>query len=157
MSKLTRLMHIAAGYALASLVAGVVSLTGILVATAGLQVLRPAALAQMTFPFLFATLIAGAAALLPTLPVGIYAERRRKRDMRWYALAGTGIGMAALSLYVLSSEVAAGSISNANGEDAKFLLALALSVAVAGVCAGITYWAVAGRRAGWPKAPAAAL
>lgn len=150
MSKLLRLAAIAAAYVLASVVAGAVSLIGILFATAGFRVFLPGALAQMSVPILFASLIAAATALLPTLPVGIYAERQRKRALGWYAWAGGGVGLAALLLYVVASEVVAGSISNANAEDAKFLLALAGSVACAGVCAGTTYWAVAGRRAGWP-------
>lgn len=156
MAKISRALRILAGYIAASVVAGVVALIGLLFATAGPFLITPSTLLDLLAPIVFASVVAGATALLPTLPVGIYAERHGKRTLAWYARAGVGIGLAALVLYVLASEVVSRSLSNASSEDAKFLLTLAVSVMFAGVCSGATYWAIAGRFAGglWVATPA---
>lgn len=148
MAKLSRAFRIVAGYIAASVVAGVVALIGLLFATAGPFLITPSTLLDLLAPIIFASVVAGATAFLPTLPVGIYAERHAKRALAWYTRAGVGIGLAALVLYVLASEVASRSVSNAGADDAKFLLTLAVSVMFAGVCSGATYWAIAGRHAG---------
>lgn len=148
MHKVQRLLVISAGYVAASIVAGVVSLLGIVVANVGFVALRPEALAEMVGPMRDLSAVAAAAALLPTLPIGVYAERHAMRALVWYARAGVGIGLAALLLYVIASEVVTRSISNANAGDISFLATLAACVMLAGLCSGATYWAIAGRRAG---------
>lgn len=148
MRKVQRLLIMTAGYAAASIVAGVVSLLSIVVANVGLIALRPEALVEMAGPMRDLSAIAAAAALLPTLPIGIYAERHAMRALIWYARAGVGIGMLALLVYVIASELVTRSISNANASDVSFLATLAACVMLAGLCAGATYWAIAGRMAG---------
>lgn len=153
MHKLQRLLVISAGYVAASIVAGVVSLLGVLVANVGFVALRPEALAEMVGPMRDLSAVAGAAAFVPTLPLGLYAERHAMRSLAWYARAGVGIGLLALLLYVVASEVVTRSISNANAADVSFLVTLAVCVMLAGACSGATYWAIAGRWAGSRPAP----
>lgn len=145
-----RLARIAAGYIAASIVAGVIALLSILVVHIGLVALTPRALGELVQPFAIASAIAGVTALLPTLPVGIYAERHAKRALSWYSRAGIGVSLLALTLYVLGSELASRSISNANRGDIEFVLILSICVMLAGLCSGATYWAIAGRHAGEP-------
>ena len=153
MQRLSRLFVIMTAYVAASVVAGVVALLGILIATAGFVVLRPAALAELVAPMAVASMVAGASALLPTVPVGIYAEKHRRRALAWYSRAGVGIGLAALLLYVIASELVSRSVSNANAADISFLATLAVSVMLAGLCSGVAYWAIAGRHAGADPVP----
>ena len=153
MQKLQRFLVIAAGYVAASIVAGVVSLLSIVVVNVGPVALRPEALAEMVGPMRDLSAVAAAAAFLPTLPIGLYAERHSMRALIWYARAGVGISLLALLLYVVASEVVTRSISNANAGDITFLATLAACVMLAGLCAGATYWAIAGRRAGTAPAP----
>ncbi len=148
MSILRRIGRIVAGYLAASIVAGVIALLGVLVSHVGLVALTPHALAELTGPFFVASVIAAGASLLPTLPIGIYAERHAKRSFVWYTRAGIAVSLGALVLYVLASEVASRSISNANRGDIEFLVTLAACVMLAGLCSGATYWAIAGRHAG---------
>ncbi|MDX2204469.1 MAG: hypothetical protein NW223_17085 [Hyphomicrobiaceae bacterium] len=150
MPALKRIARIAAGYVAASIVAGVIALLSILVVHIGLVALSPRALAELIGPFAIASAIAGATALLPTLPVGIYAERHAKRDLAWYTRAGIGVSLLALVLYVVGLEIASRSISKATRGDFEFVLTLAACVMLAGVCSGATYWAIAGRHAGEP-------
>ncbi len=148
MPALKRVTRIAAGYVAASIVAGVIALLSILIVHIGLVALTPRALGELIQPFALASAVAAAAALLPTLPVGIYAERHAKRALSWYTRAGIGVSLAALALYVLASEVASRSITNASRGDIGFVLTLAACVMLAGLCSGATYWAIAGRHAG---------
>lgn len=148
MRKVQRLLVISAGYIAASIVAGVVSLLSIVVASVGLVALRPDALVEMAGPMRDLSAVAAAAAFLPTIPIGLYAERHAVRTLFWYARAGVGIGLGALLLYVIASEVVTRSISKANAGDVTFLVTLAVCVMLAGLCAGVTYWAIAGRHAG---------
>ncbi len=148
MSSIVRAVRIIAGYLAASIVAGTVALFGLMFATAGPFLITPGVLLDLLAPLIVASIVAGSMAALPTIPVGIYAERHAKRALAWYTRAGVGIGLAALVIYVLASEVVSRSVSNAGVDDAKFLLTLAVSVMLAGVCSGATYWAIAGRHAG---------
>jgi hypothetical protein len=148
MLKVQRLLVISAGYVAASIVAGVVSLLSIVVANVGVVALRPEALAEMVGPMRDLSAVAAAVAFLPTLPIGLYAERKGMRALMWYARAGVGIGLAALLLYVIASELVTRSISKASAGDITFLASLAACVMLAGLCAGATYWAIAGRLAG---------
>ncbi len=147
---LKRLARIATGYIAASVVAGVIALLSILIAHIGFVALTPRALGELVQPFAIASAVAGASALLPTLPVGIYAERHAKRALAWYTRAGIAVSLAALALYVVASELASRSITNASRADIEFVLTLALCVMLAGLCSGATYWAIAGRHAGKP-------
>lgn len=153
MRKVQRLLVISAGYIAASIVAGVVSLLSVMVANVGVIALRPEALAEMAGPMRDLSAVAAAAAFLPTIPIGLYAERNAVRTLLWYARAGVGIGLGALLLYVIASEVVTRSISKANAGDVTFLVTLALCVMFAGLCAGATYWAIAGRHAGAATTP----
>lgn len=148
MSKLRRIAIIVVAYVAASIVAGAVALIGILVLSAGVGILTPSAIKELVAPIAIASGVAALTALVPTLPVGIYAERHAKRLPGWYAVAGIGIGIAALLVYVLASEVASRSVSNATAEDARFLLMLCACIVLAGACSGVTYWWIAGRNAG---------
>lgn len=153
MHKFARALNILTGYVAASIVAGIVALLGILIATAGVEILSPGALVELVAPFTVASAVAGVTALLPTVPVGLYAERHSKRGLAWYTRAGVGIGVAALLLYVVASEIVSRSVSKANAADATFLATLAVCVMLAGLCSGATYWAIAGRHAGAGPAP----
>lgn len=148
MQKVQRFFVIIAGYVAASIVAGVVSLLSIVVANVGVVALRPESLAEMAGPMRDLSAVAAAAAFLPTLPIGVYAERHAMRTLAWYARAGVGIGLAALLLYVVASEVVTRSISKADAGDITFLATLTACVMLAGLCSGATYWAIAGRHAG---------
>lgn len=148
MPALKRISRIAAGYVAASIVAGVVALLGILIAHIGFVALSPRALGELIQPFAIASVVAAATALLPTLPVGLYAEKHAKRALAWYTRAGIGVSLIALTLYVLASELASRSITNASRGDIEFVLKLAICVMLAGLCSGATYWAIAGRHAG---------
>lgn len=139
---------IALGYLVATLVASTVTLLCLMSFNAGIGVLAPSSLDLLAGPLMVATLVVAGTALLPTIPVGIYAERRRKRQPSWYAKAGVAVGLGALALYALASEVASASLTQGTRDDAMFLLQLTASVIVGGVAAGLAYWAVAGRRAG---------
>lgn len=152
-SKLQRIATIVVAYLAASVVAGAVALMGILALSAGLAVFTPSAFPELVAPIGIASGIAAVTAFLPTLPVGIYAERHAKRLPGWYAMAGVGIGAAALLVYVIASEIASRSVTNATVDDAKFLGKLAVCVMLAGACSGVTYWWIAGRRAGAPVSP----
>lgn len=151
-SKLRRIATILLAYLAASVVAGTVALIGILALSAGVAIFTPSALAELVAPIGIASGVAAVTAFLPTLPVGIYAERHAKRLPGWYAKAGIGIGAAALLVYVIASEIASRSVTNATVDDAKFLGKLAVCVMLAGACSGVTYWWIAGRRAGAPVA-----
>lgn len=153
---LRRVATIVLAYLVASVVAGAVALIGILALSAGLGIFTPSAFKELVAPIGIASGVAAVTAFLPTLPVGIYAERHAKRLPGWYATAGVGIGVAALLVYVAASEIASRSVSNATVDDAKFLAQLGLCVMLAGACSGITYWWIAGRRAGKPAGGTAA-
>ena len=155
-STLRRIATIVLAYLAASVVAGAVALVGILALSAGLAIFTPSAFVELVAPIGIASGVAAVTAFLPTLPVGIYAERHAKRLPGWYAKAGIGIGVAALLVYVAASEIASRSVSNATVEDAKFLGKLGLCVILAGACSGFTYWWIAGRGAGNPAAVPAA-
>ncbi len=154
MPALKRFSRIAAGYVAASIVAGVIALLGILIVHIGFVALSPRALGELVQPFAIASAVAGATALLPTLPVGIYAERHAKRALAWYTRAGIGVSLVALALYVIASELATRSITNASQADIAFVVQLAICVMIAGLCSGATYWAIAGRHAGKTAEPA---
>lgn len=147
-SRFPRIATILFGYLAASAVAGTVALLSVVTISVGPGVLMPAALVHLIVPVIVASCVAAVTALLPTVPVGIYAERHGKRLAGWYAKAGIAVSLVALVLYVGASELVSRSVSNATTDDVKFLLLLACCVVVAGICSGLTYWWIAGRNAG---------
>lgn len=148
--RLPRIATIVLAYLAASIVAGTVALVGVVAFSVGPGVLAPAALAHLIPPIIVASCVAAVTAFVPTLPVGIYAERHAKRLAGWYAKAGIAVSLGALLIYVAASELASRSISNATADDFQFFLLLAACVVAAGVCSGVTYWGIAGRSAGHP-------
>ena len=147
-SRLPRFATILFAYLAASAVAGTVALLSVVAFSVGPAVLRPDALVQLIPPVIVASCVAAITALLPTVPVGIYAERHGKRLASFYARAGIGVSLAALVIYVGASELVSRSVSNATADDARFLALLAGCVVMAGICSGLTYWWIAGRYAG---------
>jgi hypothetical protein len=92
-------------------------------------------------------------ALLPMLGFGIYAERAGIRSPWFYTLAGGCIGMLALGLQVAASVWQHGWAESFAFDSRDMTLAGAVAcvfatVAVAGLGAGLAYWAVTGRSAG---------
>jgi hypothetical protein len=148
-----RLLKVILAYAAASLVAGAILAVAL--------VYRPGApLGQVDVDFveiaaLFLSVVSGFVALLaliPTLAVGIYAERNGIRSPVFYAVAGAGIGLCALGLYALVLVLGAGGGFGDTfpSDDAAtaffvFLGAALVAVVLAGIAGGLTYWAIAGR------------
>jgi hypothetical protein len=160
MSRGRRLLRIVLAYVAASLVAG--AILGFAL------VYRPGSpVGQVDVDFieiaaLFLSMVSGFVALfalIPTLAVGIYAERNGIRSPAFYAAAGAGIGLCALGLYALVLVLGAGGgIGDTfpSGDAATgffvFLAATVVAVALAGIAGGLTYWAIAGRTAGADRA-----
>ena len=95
-----------------------------------------------------------ALAFLPAVAVSWYAERRSKRSPLFYAAAGAAIGVLAFGIYVAllvwTDDSAERFSSAANMRSAAIVIAIAAAaVAIAGIAGGLTYWAIAGRKAGW--------
>jgi hypothetical protein len=92
----------------------------------------------------FFTVFIGYFAFFPALLVIAAAEMLGRRDWLFYALAGAAVSVAATGLYVGTSGWQSG-----GSDQPDFALALIAS----GVAAGLTYWAIAGRRAGFRRDP----
>ncbi|MHC2105589.1 hypothetical protein [Methylobacterium sp. CM6246] len=105
-------------------------------------VLLVAGLAQALFVVLF----------VPPAVVGFAGEAFGRRSLLWYG-AGTGLLTAALPW------LARGGVRPANSSDPGLLAAearLTLILFVVGASAGLVYWLVAGRGAGFSRRPAQA-
>jgi hypothetical protein len=160
MTRGRRLLRVMLAYVVASLVAGAI--------LAFALVYRPnAPVGKLDLDFveiaaLFLSMVSGFVALLaliPTLAVGIYAERNGIRTPGFYAAAGAGIGLCALGLYGLVLWLGAGGgfgdafpSGDAAIGLAVFLAAAVVAVALAGIAGGLTYWTIAGRTAGSHRA-----
>lgn len=107
-------------------------------------------------------------ALIPSLPVILRTERKQIRRMSFYAVAGalTGIVSFALYLTLMSSSLwwpwltgaprtASPSISASWPEAIRIVLGWFLMFVLPGLGGGLTYWLIAGRRAGAGREPAA--
>jgi hypothetical protein len=151
-----RLITIAVGYIAASIVAGVI--LGFALVYSPDSPWGPLDLNLARITALFVSLVSGFVALLaliPTLVVGIYAERAAVRSPLFYAVAGAGIGLCALGFYglililgesrPLSETLPADLAAIGLG---VIIAVIAAIVALAGIAAGLTYWAIAGRNAG---------
>jgi hypothetical protein len=156
MSWIRRLFIIALGYVAASVVAGVI-LGAALVYTPN-STWGPIDLDFVQITALFVAMVSGfvaVLALIPTVIVGIYAERAGVRSPVFYAVAGALIGLGALGLYSLALIWRSNSpLSEALPPDmaaigfGSIIAGVAAVVALAGIAAGLTYWAIAGRWAG---------
>lgn len=150
-----RCAAIAAGYLAASLSASAL-LVGALLAFMGGPIPAEVDYALVEVTARRVALVTGVVAivaLLPMLVFGVYAERARIRSPWFYASAGVGVGVLALGLYVGESAWRHGWAESIAFDGRDMTLAVAIAcvfaiVAVAGLGAGLTYWAVTGRNAG---------
>ena len=150
-----RLVPIAGAYIAANVVAGAVLAAAVigLVGGPGAERADAALLDASARMLVSVTGLIAILALAPTLIAGTYAERAGIRSPLFYGLAGTVIGMAALGIHVVSSIWYTGlgdTIAVADGEfNERGMLASVLAiVSVAGLLGGLTYWVIAGRKAG---------
>lgn len=90
----------------------------------------------------FFTVFIGYFAFFPALMAIVAAELLGRRDWLFYALAGAAVSVAATALYVGVSGWQSGGADQPD---------LSLALIASGVAAGLTYWAIAGRRAGIPR------
>jgi MFS family permease len=91
-------------------------------------------------------------AFLPAIFVSWYAERRGRRSVLFYGVAGCLIGLVVLGLYVAAMAWDGGLTDRFPGmspaDIAAAIAVVACVVAIAGAAGGATYWAIAGRSAG---------
>jgi hypothetical protein len=95
----------------------------------------------------FATSFVGMAVILPAFAVIAVAEVMRLRSFLYYGIAGGLLGLASY----FTSDISARLENTTDVIPVGHLLQLA---AAAGILAGLTYWLLAGRNAGGPRAPA---
>jgi hypothetical protein len=162
MSAPRRLLSLTAAYIAASVVAGTILSTW-MVWSPGAQI-GPVDLDFLKITAFFVSLVSSLVAVL-ALPaaaaVSWYAERRSKRSAFFYCGAGAMVSLVALGIYVallIWNDTSAERFSSM-GEAAGVAAALAVITSVfviAGVAGGLTYWAIAGRKAGsHPATPVA--
>ena len=129
------------------------------VAGAAVLVFATAPLALVYWPALPSALLlvaygAGLIALsaaLPAVLVVLYAERQCKRSRAFYAVAGGLVGLfASVVLFAMSVMNPARKMSSMTVESTAWFAPFFALMMVAGTCAGLVYWAIAGRRAGLP-------
>ncbi len=154
-----RLITIAFAYAAASIVAG--AILGFALVYTPDSTWGPFDLDLARITALFVSMVSGfvaVLALIPTLIVGVYAERAGVRSPLFYAVAGAAIGLCVLALYGLGLIWGSSRpLSEALPPDAAIGLpaivaGAAAVVAFAGIAGGLTYWAIAGRKAGGRRA-----
>ncbi len=152
-----RLITIAFAYVAASIVAG--AILGFALVYTPDSTWGPFDLDLVQTTALFVSMVSGFVALLalvPTLVIGIYAERTAVRSPLFYVAAGAAIGLCALGLYGIALIwSSSGPLSEALPSDAAAVAIIASVVAVvalAGIAGGLTYWAIAGRKAGARRA-----
>ncbi len=150
-----RLVPIAGAYIAANVVAGAVLAAAVIGLIGGPSAERAdAALLEVSTRMLASVIgLIAILALAPTLIAGTYAERAGIRSPLFYGLAGAVIGVAALGIHVVSSVWYSGlgdTIAVADGEfnERGALAGVLAIVAAAGLLGGLTYWAIAGRKAG---------
>ena len=154
MAKPRRLLTIAGAYIAASVVAGCVLAAGLLSQPGG-QV-GPIDLEFLQITAFFLAFVSGLVAVLalpPAIAVSWYAERRGKRSALFYGSAGAVVSLVALGVYaaLLAWNNTSGEPSTSTGGAAGVAAAIAgiaAFFAIAGVAGGLTYWAIAGRKAG---------
>jgi hypothetical protein len=150
-----RLVPLAGAYIAANVVAGAVLAAAVMGLIGGPSPQRAdVALLEVSARMLASvTGLIAILALAPTLIAGTYAERAGIRSPVFYGLAGAVIGVAALGIHVVSSIWYTGlgdTIAVADGDfnERGVLASILAIVSVAGLLGGLTYWAIAGRRAG---------
>jgi hypothetical protein len=94
----------------------------------------------------FATSFVGMAVILPAIAAIAVAEIMRIRSLLYYGFAGGLLGLASY----FTSDISARLENTTDVVPPGHLLQLA---AAAGILAGLTYWLLAGRNAGGPRAP----
>jgi hypothetical protein len=150
-----RCAAVAAGYLVASLSAGALLVGAVLAFMGGpFPAEIDYALVEVAPPrvALVSALVA-IVALLPMLAFGLYAERAGIRSPWYFALAGASIGVLALALHTGGSVWRHGWAESFAFDSRDMTLGIAVAcvfaiVAIAGVGAGLAYWAVTGRKAG---------
>jgi type III secretory pathway component EscS len=106
---------------------------------------------MLLFVAIYATLFIGAAALLPSVPLIVYAERNRLRSLRFYLAASVGAGIVGFELLAVGfGEFPIFSSLKALEAHAVQLL---IFVVLPGLAAGWVYWGIAGREAGDTSRP----
>jgi hypothetical protein len=151
-----RVLAIAAAYLAACYVSGAVFVAVLFnpVTAASDGVAWQSAVATMLYMMVFAGLAVGAVtaivALLPTAALIVYAEAARRRSRRFHAIGGALIGPVAFIAFVVL--IGRGPVGF---DDATWsVLALLGASIVSGIAGALTYWALAGRRAGvWRSRP----
>ena len=146
------MMSLAAGYLAASCVAACVIVIALLFISASPSPFT-IDLALVRVTALMAAFVAGLVAILALLPFLIamgYAERHAVNSPTWYGAAGAVSGVVALGLHVAVSVLREGGSMSALSDRMMLatLAGIAVVAAVAGLCAGLTFWAIAGRNTG---------
>lgn len=150
---LDRGLVIIGGYAGASLAAGLALLLGFAIGRqlsgSPISALRPSAADLGLFPMavIMAAVYIGLLALLPALPVLIYAERNRVRSPLFYAIAGAAAGATALGIY-LAAFLLSGAPPREILHSAGLVAGWVALVGGPGLVGGLAYWLIAGRAAG---------
>lgn len=153
---LRRLTMMAIGFIAASCVAACIIVIALLLFTSSLRPFAVDAELVRTSAFLTALIAAFVAvlALFPFLVAVVYAERKAITTATWYVVAGAGAGVLAFGLNLLLTAPRGGiSLSDLSDHPVfTTLSSVATVAAVAGICAGYTYWLIAVRR--YRKKPA---
>jgi hypothetical protein len=106
---------------------------------------------MLLFVAMFAAAIIGVAALLPSVPLIVYAERHGLRSLRFYLAASVGAGIVGFELLgVVFSDFP---ILNSFKGIAAHAMQLLISVILPALAAGSVYWGIAGREAGDTSRP----
>lgn len=149
-----RLLSIAGAYIAACFVAGAILAVGVFWSP-GTQI-GPVDLDLLHITALFVTLVSGFVAVLALAPAALvswYAERHGKRSPIYYGGAGAVIGLVALAIYVallIWDNTSTERFSSMGGETGILVTIVIVTgvFVIAGVAGGLTYWAIAGRKAG---------
>jgi hypothetical protein len=156
---LDRGLVIIGGYAGASLAAGLALLLtlafGQQLAGSSTMASRPsvAGLEMIPMAVVMAGVYIGLLAILPALPVLIYAEHNGVRSSLFYALSGSAAAVAVLSIY-LAAFLLSGAPPQEVFHSARLVAGWIALAGVTGLAGGLAYWLIAGRTAGeQPAAP----
>jgi hypothetical protein len=162
MSMPRRLLTMAGAYIAASVVAGVI-LAPWMVWSPGAQI-GPVHFDLLQITPVFVSIVSSLVAVLalpPAVAVSWYAERRGKRSAFFYGGAGAVVSLVALAIYAAlviwndTSPERFSSMGEASDVAAAIVVITSVFV-IAGVAGGLTYWAIAGRKAGSHTAAAIA-
>ena len=105
------------------------------------------ALGSLYMATVLASIYVGVFALLPTLPVIIYTERKGVRSPLFYGIAGAASALVAIGIY-LAVFLLAGAPPSEIFRGASMLVGWLLLFGAPGIVGGLAYWLIAGRTTG---------